>query len=104
MLVQLINENLLVSDIPSEALRDRPSQAQASTVEIAHEALLTSWETLNTWIKENRRAISLRNRLNDDVAQWQVEKKEDELWSGAKLLRMQELQKDPAFNQVLGWF
>jgi hypothetical protein len=58
MLVKLINENLLVSD--------RQLQAPESTVEIAHEILLTSWETLNTWIKENRQAIALRNRLNDE--------------------------------------
>jgi WD40 repeat protein len=96
VLMQLIDENLLVSD--------RHPQAQEATVEIAHEALLSSWETLNSWITEHRRAIALRNRLNDDVTQWQVEKKEDELWSGAKLLRMQELRKDPTFNQVLGGF
>ena len=104
LLVQLIDENLLVSDILSEALRDRPSQAQASTVEIAHEALLTSWETLNTWIKENRQAIGLRNRLNDDVARWQAKKAEDELWTGSKLEQVLELKKNPTFNQVMGGF
>ena len=96
VLVQLIDENLLVSD--------RPSQAQESTVEIAHEALLTSWETLNTWIKENRQAIGLRNRLNDDVARWQAKKAEDELWTGSKLEQVLELKKNPTFNQVMGGF
>ena len=104
VLVQLIDENLLVSDILSEALRDRQSQAQASTVEIAHEALLTSWETLNTWIKENRQAIGLRNRLNDDVARWQAKKAEDELWTGSKLEQVLELKKNPTFKQVMGGF
>jgi WD40 repeat protein len=96
VLIQLIDENLLVSD--------HQPQTQESTVEIAHEALLSSWEKLSNWIAEHRRAIALRNRLNDDVAQWQTDKKEDELWSGAKLLRMQELRKDSTFNQVLGGF
>ncbi|KAM3116322.1 nSTAND1 domain-containing NTPase [Phormidesmis sp. 146-33] len=96
VLVQLIDENLLVSD--------RPSQAQESTVEIAHEALLTSWEMLNTWIKENRQAIGIRNRLNDDVARWQAKKAEDELWTGSKLEQVLELKKNPTFNQVMGGF
>jgi WD40 repeat protein/energy-coupling factor transporter ATP-binding protein EcfA2 len=96
VLVKLINENLLVSD--------RQPQAQESTVEIAHEILLTSWETLNIWIKENRQVIALRNRLNDDVARWQSKKKEDELWSGSRLEQVLELRQDQTFNQVLGGF
>ncbi|MHC5914838.1 MAG: NACHT and WD repeat domain-containing protein [Nostoc sp.] len=96
VLVKLINENLLVSD--------RQPQAQESTVEIAHEILLTSWETLNIWIKENRQVIALRNRLNDDVVRWQSKKKEDELWSGSRLEQVLELRQDQTFNQVLGGF
>ena len=96
VLIRLIDENLLVSD--------RQPQAEESTVEIAHEILLTSWEKLNTWIKENRQAITLRNRLNDDVGRWQAKKSEDELWTGSKLEQVLELRKDPTFNQVLGGF
>ncbi len=98
VLAQLIDQTLIVSD------RDLPSQAQESTVEIAHEILLTSWTTLNTWIKENRRAIALRNRLNDDVERWQIKKVDDELWTGSKLEQVLELKKDPTFNDVLGGF
>ena len=98
VLAQLIDETLIVSD------RDLPAQAQESTVEIAHEILLTSWTTLNLWIKENRRAIALRNRLNDDVARWQTNKTDDELWTGSKLEQVLELKKDSTFNQVLDGF
>lgn len=98
VLAQLIDETLIVSD------RDFPAQAQESTVEIAHEILLTSWTTLNIWIKENRRAIALRNRLNDDVARWQANKTDDELWTGSKLEQVLELKNSPTFNQVLGGF
>ncbi|MBW4695624.1 MAG: ATP-binding protein [Lyngbya sp. HA4199-MV5] len=94
--VRLINENLLVSN--------RETQSQESTVEIAHEVLLTSWTTLSTWIRENRLAIALRNRLNDDVARWQSKKPEDELWGGSKLEQILELRQEPTFNQVLGGF
>lgn len=104
VLVLLINENLLVSDVPAEALRDRQPKTQNSTVEIAHEALLTSWETLNTWIQENRQAIALRNRLNDDVTRWQAKKAEEELWTGSKLEQVLELKQNPTFNQVMGGF
>jgi WD domain, G-beta repeat len=96
ILVKLIDENLLVSD--------RQPQSQESTVEIAHEMLLTSWTTLNDWIKENRQAIVLRNRLYDDVARWQGKKAEDELWAGSKLEKVVELRNDATFNQVLGGF
>jgi WD40 repeat protein/energy-coupling factor transporter ATP-binding protein EcfA2 len=96
MLANLINENLLVSDLPPKS--------QESTIEIAHEILLTSWTTLNTWIAENRHAISLRNRLNEDVANWQAKKADDELWSGSKLEKVVELSKDSTFNEVLGGF
>jgi WD40 repeat protein len=96
VLVKLINENLLVSD--------RQPQSQESTVEITHEILLTSWTTLKTWIQENRHAVALRNRLNDDVSSWQAKKTDDELWSGSKLEKVLELGKDQTFNQVLGGF
>jgi hypothetical protein len=95
-LTRLINQNLLVSN--------RPDQSQESIIEIAHEILLTSWTTLSAWILENRQAIALRNRLNDDVARWQAKKAEDELWGGSKLEQVLELRKDPTFNQVLGGF
>jgi tetratricopeptide (TPR) repeat protein len=96
VLVKLINENLLVSD-------GQP-QAKNSTVEITHEILLTSWPTLKTWIQENRHAVALRNRLNGDVANWQAKKADDELWSGSKLEKVLELQKDQTFIQVLEGF
>ena len=92
----LIDQNLLVSS--------RAVDSKESTIEIAHETLLTSWTTLNTWINENRKAITLRNRLNDDVARWKNTKKEDELWDGSKLAQVLELRKDSTFNQVLGGF
>ncbi|HEY9660192.1 MAG TPA: hypothetical protein V6C65_17175, partial [Allocoleopsis sp.] len=100
VLTQLINQNLLVSDAVIQTANVPPE----FTVEIAHEILLTSWTTLNEWIRQNRQAIALRNRLNDDVRQWQRTRADDELWSGAKLVRAVELKNDPIFNQLLGGF
>lgn len=96
VLAQLIDEKLLVSD--------RQPHTQQSTVELAHEVILSSWTMLNDWIRENRQAIALRNRLNDDVDRWQVKKDEEELWSGSKLEQALELRRDSNFNQVLGGF
>jgi WD40 repeat protein/energy-coupling factor transporter ATP-binding protein EcfA2 len=96
MLTQLIDQNLLVSNYQP--------QSEVSTVEIAHEALLTSWTRLNEWIGENRNSIALRNRLNEDVARWQITKADDELWSGSRLEQALELRQNEAFNQVLGGF
>ncbi|WP_062295201.1 WD40 repeat domain-containing protein [Nostoc piscinale] len=104
VLRKLIDENLLVSNAPQETLHDRLPPAPVSTVEIAHEILLTSWTTLNTWIEENRQAIALFNRLNDDVARWQTLKNDDELWSGSKLAKVVELRQNPALNPALGKF
>ncbi|MDF5715823.1 MAG: hypothetical protein PUP93_18550 [Rhizonema sp. NSF051] len=96
VLTQLIDQNLLVSN--------HQPQAEVSTVEIAHDALLTSWTRLNEWIGENRQAIALCNRLNEDVRQWQKTKADDELWSGSRLERVLELKQNESFNQVLGGF
>lgn len=100
VLTQLIDKNLLVSDAESEQSQLALSGA---TVEIAHEVLLNSWEKLNTWIKENRQAIAVRNRLCDDVRVWIKEgKRDDELWSGAKLEQVNQLRVDTTFNEVVG--
>ncbi|MEO0707922.1 MAG: hypothetical protein AAF050_19960 [Cyanobacteria bacterium J06649_5] len=98
VLTELIDANLLVSD---GAVAD---ESTGATVEIAHEVLLTSWHQLQEWIRENREAIALRNRLHDDVTQWRPEKPDDELWSGVKLAKAVALQNEDTFNQVLGGF
>ncbi|MDF5723664.1 MAG: hypothetical protein PUP91_25005 [Rhizonema sp. PD37] len=96
VLALLIDQNLLVSN--------HQPHSEVSTVEIAHEALLTSWPRLNDWIQENRQAIALRNRLNEDVARWQKTKADDELWSGSRLEQVLELRRNEAFNNILGGF
>jgi energy-coupling factor transporter ATP-binding protein EcfA2 len=96
VMARLVNENLLVSS-GEERLWE-------STIEIAHEVLLTAWTTLNAWIRDNRISIALRNRLNNDVKLWQARQTQDELWSGLKLEQVLSLRKDQTFNQVLGGF
>lgn len=96
----LVNQSLLVSD-------DSKQEGQ-STVEIAHEALLSSWAELKEWISDARNTIALNNRLTEDATHWQElnnensPKASDELWSGSKLEKAIELRKDGTFEVVLG--
>lgn len=105
VLTRLINANLLVSDGLDARSEQRKSAVRSATVEIAHEVLLTSWQTLSTWIEENRQAISLRNRLYDDVRLWLKEEKRDaDLWNGVRLKRVNELRANATFEKALGGF
>ncbi len=107
VLLKLVNDNLLVSDADLSAnssKKARKSGKSNSTIEIAHEILLTCWDKLRNWIEKNRQGIAIRNRLYEDVKRWQVKKPEDELWTGSKLEQVLELSKDSNFNQVLGGF
>ena len=96
----LVNKSLLVSD-------DLKQEGQ-STVEIAHEALLSSWVELKDWISDARDTIALNNRLAEDAARWQELRNQnspmvnDELWGGSKLEKAIELRKDGTFEVVLG--
>ena len=100
----LIDAHLLVSGESDSTSDDSQVVAQRSTVEIAHEVLLTSWTTLHNWIRQHREAISLRNRLNDDVKQWKLTQSDDELWSGRKLDSVVRLREDQDFIEILGGF
>ncbi|MEM9271708.1 MAG: hypothetical protein AAGA80_01920 [Cyanobacteria bacterium P01_F01_bin.143] len=96
----LVDQNLLVSD--------ELKQEKQATVEIAHEALLSSWADLKDWIRDAKSTIALNNRLAEDAARWQglreenQEKAIEELWTGSKLEKAIELRKDGTFKVVLG--
>ncbi|HLP89648.1 MAG TPA: hypothetical protein VK184_13785 [Nostocaceae cyanobacterium] len=94
-LEKLINNRLLVSG------------SEQTKVEVAHEQLLRSWPVLQDLIREQQDIILLRSRLIADANQWQElrrkndqEKAHDELWTGSKLARVRELQKEPAFSNL----
>jgi WD40 repeat protein/class 3 adenylate cyclase len=96
---ELINQNLLVSN---EGDRLQP------TVEIAHEALLDSWQALKDWIADAHQVITIKNRLAEDVAHWQSlqrsnsHRADEELWSGSKLESVLELRREKHFDLMLG--
>jgi serine/threonine protein kinase/DNA-binding SARP family transcriptional activator/WD40 repeat protein len=50
---------------------DRDPITRSPTVEVAHEALLTQWERLRTWIEERREDLVLHRRLLEALAEWE---------------------------------
>lgn len=86
VLQQLIDANLLISD--------RPNPQGSAIVELAHETLIDSWDTLKEWIEESKPLIRLHNQLKEDANRWhQLCQQHDpqasaELWQGTKLQRI----------------
>jgi WD40 repeat protein/energy-coupling factor transporter ATP-binding protein EcfA2 len=105
---KLINENLLVSRSQNDT--------EQSIIEVSHEILLSSWETLVNWINDAKEVIIIANRLSDDAMRWESALKKndlindnirianDELWTGSRLERVLELQEQNIFELVLGDF
>ncbi|MGJ5676787.1 MAG: hypothetical protein ACR9NN_24825 [Nostochopsis sp.] len=92
VLEKLIDSRLLVSG------------KYRSTVEVAHEELLRSWQVFQELIREKEEIILLRSRLFSDAQQWRVLKEEnntkaqDELWIGYKLERFHALIDEQEFS------
>ncbi|MEH2337684.1 nSTAND1 domain-containing NTPase [Nostoc sp.] len=63
-----------------------------NTVEVAHEALLSEWKLLNTWITENLENIRLSRSLEEDCQEWvqRFNKSDDALLAGANLAVISE--------------
>lgn len=112
ILNKFINENILVSNydfISQERLLLNNSQNQAATVEIAHEILITSWDTLKRWIEEEKEAIILKNWLASEARRWQrirrgnESKAKDELLKGSRLEQIVELKNKDTFKNLGGF-
>jgi WD40 repeat protein len=76
------------SPVPLDELRDWPDEdgspgevldrfvaerlitVDADTAQITHEALLTAWPLLRTWIDDNRESLRVRRRLSDTARAW----------------------------------
>ena len=97
--LSIFQEELVVKSTLNKLIDNRllVSGRYKSTVEVAHEELLRSWEFVQNLIREKEEIIILKSRLISDAQQWHELKKEneekakDELWSGSKLERVLEL-------------
>jgi WD40 repeat protein/DNA-binding SARP family transcriptional activator len=85
---------------------DRDPRTQASTVEVAHEALLGKWARLQDWISAARENLRAHRRLSEAAAEW-IESGRDpsvllrgnqlvrfELWSAESDLARTELEQE----------
>jgi WD40 repeat protein/energy-coupling factor transporter ATP-binding protein EcfA2 len=63
-----------------------------NTIEVAHEALLSEWKLLCSWIEEDRDNIRLKQSLEDDCREWleRFNKSDDALLTGARLAAIEE--------------
>lgn len=63
-----------------------------NTIEVAHEALLSEWKLLRSWIEEDRDNIRLKQSLEDDCREWleRFQKSDDALLTGARLVAIEE--------------
>ncbi len=54
--------------------------AHADTVEISHEALLTAWPQLRTWLDTDRTGLVIGRQLADAATTWRREHRTARLW------------------------
>jgi WD40 repeat protein/uncharacterized protein YecT (DUF1311 family) len=98
ILQALINQKLLVSN----------REGDDATVEVAHEALFTSWGRLKNWIEVGKQVIFARNRITDDGGRWQRRQEDDpagaeeELLSGTRLAQAVDMRARGDFATVVG--
>src|SRR6202140_1980031 len=98
ILQALIDQKLLVSN----------REGDDATVEVAHEALFTSWGRLKNWIEAGKQVIFAKNRLADDALRWQRRQQErdrgadEELLSGSRLAQALDLRACGDFVTVIG--
>ncbi len=96
VLETLIEKRLLVSR----------GEGKQATIEVAHEALLRTWEVLQQLIQDRKDIIILRGQLIADAKLWRARRQESEqiargdLWSGWKLDRVLELQTKQVLDRL----
>jgi DNA-binding SARP family transcriptional activator/WD40 repeat protein len=70
---------------------DRDPLTRAPTVEVAHEAILTQWDRLRTWIEDRREDLLLHRRLAEAVEEWQDARRDPEyLPHAARLIQYED--------------
>jgi WD40 repeat protein len=66
-------------------------------VEVAHEALIRSWEKLRIWLDENRAGLILLTELETAASDWQENRQEKSyLAGGSRLIQFETLVRAPA--------
>jgi beta-lactamase superfamily II metal-dependent hydrolase len=75
----------------SRLLTTSETEGQERVVSIPHERLLDAWPWLRRLVDENRQAILLKNKIDDDALEWeQSERNASYLYTGARLATAEE--------------
>jgi serine/threonine protein kinase/formylglycine-generating enzyme required for sulfatase activity len=70
------------------------SNAQDGAYEIAHEALLTGWSTLRSWLTRDAADHAVRDRIEQAAAAWdRMDRGRDLLWGRRQLAEVRELDR-----------
>ena len=74
-----------LDDSPSLPAPDDPT-----TVEVAHEALIRTWERLRGWVKEDREFLLWRQRLGFQITEWERSDRDEGMLLRGALLKEAE--------------
>ena len=82
---------------------ERLITVDADTAQITHEALLTAWPLLRTWIDANREGLRVRRRLSDAARAWDETGRDPAaLLRGGQLALARDWAADPLNRDSLG--
>ena len=74
------------TDVLEPFIAARLLTADTATVEVSHEALLTAWPRIESWIAEDREGLQLHRQLTDSARAWaEAGRDPGDLWRGARL-------------------
>lgn len=81
---------------------ERMITVDAAAAQITHDALLTAWPRLRTWIEESTEELRDRDRIADGARAWaEAGQEEDALWRGSRLALAREWAADPGKRAAL---
>jgi WD40 repeat protein/transcriptional regulator with XRE-family HTH domain len=81
---------------------ERMITVDADAAQITHDALLTAWPRLRTWIEENTEELRDRGRIAEGARAWaEAGREEDALWRGSRLALAREWGTDSGKRAAL---
>jgi WD40 repeat protein len=80
-----------MEDVLDRFIAQRLITADIDTVEISHEALLTAWPQLRTWLDNDRAGLVIARRLTEAAVAWRRENEDSaSLYGGTRLAAARE--------------
>ena len=90
-------------DVLGRFVAERLITVDADTAQITHEALLTAWPLLRSWIDGNREGLRVRRRLSDAARAWDEAGRDPAaLLRGGQLALARDWAADPVNRDSLG--